>query len=191
MDTIQKKIHIYGLGEDYGLVYEDFIISPRVLEDLIKNKIINKSIKKLQKDYFNFKETDSKKIKIKDLYFNFIRDCASEFLKLYNYKHNKSEWYIDIIRYNLDNETKGVDSGLVWHTENCNYPNVVTVLMYLDVDETIKNGNLEYKNKNNDIKVINIKSGTTIIMDGDVYHKPQDPYGSGKRNLIIISFTKE
>ena len=28
------------------------------------------------------------------------------------------------------------------------------------------------------------------IMDGNVPHKPQDPYGSGKRDLIIVSFEK-
>jgi len=27
-------------------------------------------------------------------------------------------------------------------------------------------------------------------MDGRVKHKPQDPYGSGRRDLIIISFEK-
>ena len=30
-----------------------------------------------------------------------------------------------------------------------------------------------------------------IIMDGNVPHKPQDPYGSGKRDLIIVSFEKK
>jgi hypothetical protein len=27
-------------------------------------------------------------------------------------------------------------------------------------------------------------------MDGNVPHKPQDPYGTGKRDLIIMSFEK-
>jgi hypothetical protein len=30
-----------------------------------------------------------------------------------------------------------------------------------------------------------------VIMDGNVPHKPQDPYGTGKRDLIIMSFEKD
>ena len=67
---------------------------------------------------------------------------------------------------------------------------VITVLLYLTIDEGIKEGNLRYKDKNNNKIVLNIKSGTTVIMDGNVPHKPQDPYGSGKRDLIIVSFEK-
>ena len=42
------------------------------------------------------------------------------------------------------------------------------------------------------IKIIQkkIKSGTTIIMDGNVPHKPQNPYGTGIRDLIIVNFEK-
>ena len=36
-----------------------------------------------------------------------------------------------------------------------------------------------------------IKSGTTVIMDGQVPHKPQDPYGTGIRDLVIVSFKKK
>ena len=67
---------------------------------------------------------------------------------------------------------------------------IVTVLLYLTIDETIKEGNLRYKDKNNNKLILKIKSGTTVIMDGNVPHKPQDPYGTGKRALIIISFEK-
>ena len=82
-------------------------------------------------------------------------------------------------------------SGLAWHVENDNYPIVITVLMYLRLDEGIIDGNLRYKDKKNVKKVLEIKSGTTVIMDGNVPHKPQDPYGTGKRDLIIVSFKKD
>ena len=97
----------------------------------------------------------------------------------------------DVIRYQLKDDTKGIDSGLAWHCENDNYPNVITVLMYLHIDETIKDGHLRYKDKDNTKLVLEIKSGTTVIMDGNVPHKPQDPYGTGRRDLIIVSFEKE
>jgi len=63
--------------------------------------------------------------------------------------------------------------------------------LYLRLDDTIIDGNLQYIDKDNKIQVITIQSGTTIIMDGNVPHKPQDPYGTGKRDLIIISFQKQ
>ena len=67
---------------------------------------------------------------------------------------------------------------------------MITVLFYLHIDDTIKDGNLRYKDKDNVKQTIKIKSGTTIIMDGEVLHKPQNPYGTGKRDLIIVSFKK-
>lgn len=140
-----------------------------------------------------------KKYERKDFYYrqkivnpsiNFILDIASEFLLMQNFKHNKEIWYIDCIRYTLDNQIKGVNSGLAWHCENDNYPNLITILFYLTIDNTILDGNLRYKDKDNNKKIIEIKSGMTIIMDGRVIHKPQNPYGSGKRDLIIVSFEK-
>ena len=62
--------------------------------------------------------------------------------------------------------------------------------MYVRLDDTIIDGNLRYKDKDNKKQVIKIQSGMTIIMDGDVPHKPQDPYGTGRRDLIIVSFQK-
>ena len=106
------------------------------------------------------------------------------------YLHNKDKWYMDVVRYKLENETKRIKSGLAWHVENDNYPNVITVLMYLRLDKDVIDGNLRYKDKHNVKKVLEICSGTTVIMDGNVPHKPQDPYGSGLRDLIIISFEK-
>ena len=98
---------------------------------------------------------------------------------------------MDIIRYKLDNETKRVKSGLAWHCENDNYPNVITVLLYLRIDEGIIDGNIRYKeDKENQKQILQVSSGTTVIMDGNVPHKPQDPYGTGLRDLVIVSFQK-
>ena len=83
----------------------------------------------------------------------FIRDVASNFLSLKEINHYKEIWYMDCIRYELENDVKGIKSGLAWHCENDNYPNLITVLLYLRKDEGVKNGNLRYKNKNiRDIK---------------------------------------
>lgn len=119
----------------------------------------------------------------------FIRDIASEFLYHRNYTHNNKEWYMDIIRYNLDNDTEPVDSGLAWHCENDNQEELITVLMYLRADKTINNCNLGYIDSLGVKQLLMIESGTIIIMDGNVCHCPQNPTGTGTRDLIAVSFS--
>ena len=161
------------------IVYDTHIIDPSIMEDILKNK--NK--KKYIHETLYYKENVKSSIL-------FICDIASSFLDMNHFKHNSNIWYMDVIRYDLNNQKKGVDSGLAWHCENDNYDDLITVLLYLHIDDTIKDGNLKYKDKDNVKQIIEIKSGTTIIMDGEVPHKPQNPYGTGKRDLIIVSFKK-
>ena len=116
---------------------------------------------------------------------------CSDFLQKHGFSHNRYRWTMDVIRYNLDKETQRVDSGLAWHCENDNGNDLITVLLYVRLDDTIIDGNLRYKDKDNQKQIIQIQSGTTIIMDGKVPHKPQDPYGTGKRDVIIVSFQKQ
>ena len=162
------------------IVYKDYLLDPSIMDKLPKDKNNNDKRNVIFYDY-------SEKY---NYYCNFVRDIASDFLEMNGFKHNKNKWYMDIIRYRLKDDTKRVSSGLAWHCENDNYPNVISVLLYLTLDEGIKEGNLRYKDKHNNKIVLQIKSGTTVIMDGNVPHKPQDPYGSGKRDLVIISFEK-
>lgn len=143
-------------------------------------QIMEKRKKKHERADFYYKKTNPT--------LQFVVDIASGLLRMYGFNHNKEIWYMDCIRYKLDNETKGVDSSLAWHCENDNYGNLITVLFYLRKDETIRDGGLLYKDKDNKTNLIEVNSGMTIIMDGRVQHKPQNPYGSGKRELIIVSF---
>ena len=73
------------------------------MNDIIEDKNI-----KLNKKLYDY--TD--KINI---YFKFIVDIASNLLELNNFNHNKNKWYIDVIRYKLNNDTNGIKSGLAWH----------------------------------------------------------------------------
>tara|TARA_B100000035_G_scaffold297301_1_gene289964 strand:+ start:79 stop:609 length:531 start_codon:yes stop_codon:yes gene_type:complete len=162
------------------IVYKDYLLDPSIMDNLPNDK--NKKDKR-NVIFYDYSEKYN-------YYCNFVRDIASGFLEMNGFEHNKNKWYMDIIRYRLNNDTKRVSSGLAWHCENDNYPNVISVLLYLTLDEGIKEGNLRYKDKYNNKIVLQIKSGTTVIMDGNVPHKPQDPYGTGKRDLVIISFEK-
>lgn len=158
-------------------VYDDYLVDPSIMDKLAK-----KTEGKRNVEFYDYSETNH------DL--NFVKEVSSGFLQMNGFKHNRDKWYMDVIRYSLENDVKRVKSGLAWHCENDNYPNVITVLMYLRIDDGIKEGNIRYKDKNGVKYVLPLKSGTTVIMDGNVPHKPQDPYGSGKRDLIIVSFEK-
>tara|TARA_B100001063_G_C16713380_1_gene529316 strand:- start:714 stop:1277 length:564 start_codon:yes stop_codon:yes gene_type:complete len=159
-------------------VYSDYLVDPSIMDSIFED-----TEEKRKVVYYGYTDTNR--------HTDFIKDISSQFLNMNDHKHNPDIWYMDVIRYNLQEEEKRVKSGLAWHVENDNYPNVITVLMYLRLDEGIIDGNLRYKDKENVKKVLEIKSGTTVIMDGNVPHKPQDPYGTGKRDLVIISFKKD
>ena len=159
-------------------VYPGYLVDPSIM-----NRIFKDTGEKRKVVFYDYTNTND--------YTNFIKDISSAFLTMNGHNHNPYLWYMDVIRYNLKDDNKRVKSGLAWHVENDNYPNVITVLMYLRLDEGIIDGNLRYKDTKNIKKVLDIKSGTTVIMDGNVPHKPQDPYGTGKRDLIIISFKKD
>ena len=167
-----------GLNTKYPTwVYDDYLVDPSIMDKLSKETGEKRNV-----EFYDYSETNH------DL--NFVKEVASGFLQMNGFKHNRDKWYMDVIRYSLENDVKRVESGLAWHCENDNYPNVITVLMYLRIDGGIKEGNIRYKDKNDVKYVLPLKSGTTVIMDGNVPHKPQDPYGSGKRDLIIVSFEK-
>ena len=161
------------------IVFDKPLVDPTIIESLSESKG-----EKRHTTYHDYSEPiDSNKESVV---------CAcSDLLNQNGFLHDKYNWSMDVIRSNLCNGTRGVDSGLAWHCENDNGNNLITVLLYLRLDDTIIDGNLRYKDKDNRKQVIQIQSGTTIIMDGDVPHKPQDPYGTGKRDLIIVSFKKQ
>ena len=159
-------------------VYSDYLVDPSIMDSIFED-----TEEKRKVIYYGYTDTNH--------HTTFIKDISSGFLTMNGHKHNPDIWYMDVIRYNLQDEEKRVKSGLAWHVENDNYPNVITVLMYLRLDEGIKDGNLRYKDKKNIKRIIEICSGTTVIMDGNVPHKPQDPYGTGLRDLIIVSFSKD
>ena len=170
---------MYHLDTPYPtIIFEDGFIDPSIMDHVIKKK--NKKRISQQLWYKNKYNP----------YVSFICDIASRLLNLHNFNHNRDIWYIDLIRYQFNNVKKPVKSGLAWHCENDNDDDLITVLFYLHMDETIINGNLMYEDKDNVKNVITIKSGITVIMDGRVRHKPQNPYGLGKRDLIAVSFRK-
>ena len=156
------------------------IIDPSTIEEIVGDE----TVKREHYD-FSYQTPDLNTQTI-----NSIHTITSDFLDLFNYNHKKHVWYMDVIRYNLKDDTEPISSGLAWHCENDNYPNLITVLLYLRVDKDIKNGDLGYIDSHGVAQTIMIDTETIIIMDGRVVHKPSNPSGYGKRDLIAVSFEK-
>ena len=168
----------YRLNTSY-----DTIVFPRtpLMDPEVIHEIMGPKESDLDKGAYYYKDKDIPQELIK------IRDDISSFLRKQGFQHNANIWYADLVRYKLANSLP-VDSGLAWHTENMNYPDLITCLCYLRKDETVQSGGLRYLDKEGSKKVIHVSSGTTVIMDGRVLHKPENPYGTGQRDLIIVSF---
>ena len=169
---------------------------PKIIDDSIMKTMMGKSEKVLEKSAFWHKDKDFLNEDGIDISneISFIIQICESFLISNEIIFNKNVWYMDLIRYNLTNE-KNVDSGLCWHNENVNYsfPSI-SLLIYLRKDKTIQGGDLRYKDSKREKKKIAISACndncTIIIMDGNIYHKPEDCSGFGKRELINVSFEK-
>ena len=155
---------------------------PLLFDPSIIRKINGKSTKKHERKYIHYQQKNISP------YTQFVVDISSNFLNLYHFEHNNKIWFMDCVRYNLHEDKKGVDSTLAWHCENDNKSDLISVLFYLRKDKGILNGDLQYKDKDNKKQLLKVFGGLTIIMDGRVQHKPQDPYGTGRRELIVVSF---
>lgn len=94
-----------------------------------------------------------------------------------------------------------------FHQRNCNYEKYVhpftwhkddysavpwetyTIIFYIRKDSTIKDGNLKYMINDKEY-IININTGNILCFDGNILHKPQNSYGFGCRDSIVIFFKK-
>ena len=115
-------------------VINNYFIDPSIMKFLLK-----KTGKKRNVTLYDYTDKNS--------YVTFVKDISSNLLKSMGYNHTPDIFYIDVIRYELIDVIKPVDSGLAWHVENDNYPDLVSVLHYLRLDDSIKDGNLKYKDK--------------------------------------------
>lgn len=131
--------------------------------------------------------------------------------------YNSSE-YIKLIQPIIDLSTKILHKfnkieydknkySIEFHQRNCNYEKYVhpftwhkddysavpwktyTIIFYIRKDNTIKNGNLKYIINNKEY-ITSINTGDILCFDGNILHKPQNSYGFGCRDTIVIFFKK-
>jgi len=119
-----------------------------------------------------------------------ILDISIKILNNFNkIKYDKNEYYIEFQQRNCSYEN--IVHPFTWHKDDYSAVSwrTYTVIFYIRKDSTIKNGDLKYIiNDNEYIKIIN--TGNILCFDGDILHKPQNSYGFGCRDTIVVFFKK-
>lgn len=154
-----------------------------------KSNFTNISIDKIQKD--NKKKDKIKKdnkdisisISLEDDLDEFIKESA-RIMKENNFKINPNKFYYEFHLYDVKS---AMESKFAWHIDDYGAVDceVCTMIYYLDKDETITGGNLEFSN----YKIV-VNSGIIVVMNGDVLHKPEPMSGYGTRKSIVVMFQR-
>jgi len=100
--------------------------------------------------------------------------------------YDLSQYYIEFQQRNCGFEKKR-KRIFEWHNDDyaaVNYK-VYTIVYYIRKDNTIKDGNLEYKVGNKKY-IQQIKKGQILCFDGTLKHRPEICSGIGCRDTIVI-----
>ncbi len=139
-------------------------------------------------DYY--KENKSKYISISQKDFNkeAIKELIQDTVKIVNNNHFKIdplEYHIEFHKYIVNGKTKPFfdfhedDGGAVIY-------NTVTCIYYLEKDNTIEGGDLEFKK----YYIIKIESNMLVIFNGNLTHRATMMNGYGTRKCIVIQFQR-
>lgn len=74
-------------------VYSDYLVDPSIMDSIFED-----TGEKRRVIFYDYTDANH--------YTNFIKDISSQFLTMHGHKHNPDEWYIDVIRYNLEDDKK-------------------------------------------------------------------------------------
>jgi hypothetical protein len=114
---------------------------------------------------------------------------AVEILNQYNFSnYDINNYCIEFHQRNCGFEKKPYQWS-TWHNDDYGavHNRVYTILFYIRKDNTVKDGNLDYKlNKNKNIHTHIVTTGDILCFSGDLQHKPQKTSGFGCRDLIVL-----
>ena len=117
-------------------------------------------------------------------------DWAAATLVKNGFSIDPTAWHIDFHRYTRRLGDEIFASPLEWHRDNKGgVPwDCVTLIVYLSKSGTISGGNFRYVDQQGHIVEVDVTTGTIIMMDGDIVHKPTGCGGVGVRESIVIQF---
>jgi hypothetical protein len=154
-----------------SVLYDDYSYLNEVFDDYYKE---NKS------KYISISRKDCNKEAIKEL----IKDTV-KIVNNNHFKINPSNYHIEFHKYIVNDKTKPFfdfhedDGGAVYY-------NTITCIYYLEKDNTIEGGDLEFKKYN----IIKIESNMLVIFNGNLTHRATIMNGNGIRKSIVIQFER-
>lgn len=121
--------------------------------------------------------------------FELILEKSFEILQMLQItKFSRNKYVIDFHQRNCTETIKEKYQWSVWHEDDyqiTNYP-VWTILYYVRKDKGVKGGNILFSNvNNNNIDTIEIEEGDILIFKGNIFHKPEETWGFGCRDVIV------
>ncbi len=153
-----------------SVVYDDYSNLNELFDDYYKEK---------KSTYIQISKKDNNE-KIIEFIQNTVKIVSNN-----NFRINPSKYYIEFHKYIVNGKTKPFfdfhedDYGVVSF-------NTVTCIYYLEKDNTIEGGDLEFKKH----KIINIKSNMLVIFSGNLTHRVTLMNGTGIRKCIVIQFKR-
>lgn len=102
------------------------------------------------------------------------------------FKIDKSRFLIEIHQYNVVG--KQISPTLDWHKDDYGAVDyeVCSMIYYIDKDERIIGGNIEFK----DFGVVEVVPPMLVMFNGDLTHRPQPMNGNGFRDSIVVMFAR-
>lgn len=117
---------------------------------------------------------------------------ADLLLKEHNFLFDRDQYCVEYHKMSSDGK-ETIFPPFEWHIVDggaVNY-NTVAALFYVKKDETLEGGNLYWNlrecNDGNEI-LIPIKTGSIVLIEGNVPHNPEPISGVGERELIVIFY---
>ena len=110
---------------------------------------------------------------------------AVTLLRSHKFKINPEKVYIEMHRYEVDDNT--LDPEFDWHVDDDNVLDgpVCTVIFYISKDPGIKGGNLEFESC-----IISIAPPMSVMFTGDLLHRPGSMSGHGVRDSVVVMFPR-
>lgn len=119
-----------------------------------------------------------------------IIDLSIKILHQFNkIEYDKDTYFIEFQQRNCNYEK--YQHPFAWHKDDYGAVpwETYTIIFYIRKDSTIQNGNLKYIINDKEY-IITIDTGSILCFDGNILHKPQNSYGFGCRDTIVIFFKK-
>jgi len=113
-------------------------------------------------------------------------------LNIYNLVLNPKKYTIEFIQRNHFDGFWKTPNLLSWHQDDYGATNrkVFTIIYYIRKDTTVRGGDLEYSDYENERKTHMVKEKDVLCFSGNIYHNSTKSEGFGCRDIIVVQFER-